>query len=144
MGMPVPRLVPISRSSPMSFNGLHLLAPGDSFTPLRAKEAPALKCASCGATLGLHEARCSYCLSWSPAYSDLGGPDVIEVTNLDDPVPRYWVGGYVASSKRTPLLEAPPTFSDAELRAIEVFWRSLHELLSFVDRLCARLFGSRS
>ncbi len=87
----------------MSLNGLFSLAPGEFFTPLRSKEAAALKCASCAAPLGPHEARCSYCLSWNPAYGHLGGIDAIEVTTLEDPVPRYWVGaespvtgGYVA------------------------------------------------
>lgn len=117
----------------MSLNGLFSLAPGESFTPLRSKEADALKCASCAAPLGPHEARCSYCLSWNPAYGRLGGIDAIEVTTMEDAVPRYLVGlespvtgGYVGSSNPTAVLEAPGTISESERRAIEVLWRDTH------------------
>jgi hypothetical protein len=127
----------------VSFDRLHLLAPGESLTSLPAKEAPALKCASCAAPLGLHEARCSYCLSWNPAHSTLGRADPIEVTNLDDPVPRYWVDGYVIPSNPTPVLQAPEPISESDRRAIDVFWRDQHSLWSLVDRIAAMVFGRK-
>lgn len=164
--MPINRLP--SRSA-MSLNGLSTLAPGESITPLRSKGAPALKCASCAAPLAPHEARCSYCMSWNPDYCAWGRVDAIEVTNLDDPVPRYlvggalttaevreqvngrdgvvgarWVAGIEAPIKPAAVLEAPGTISESERRAIEVLWRDRHSPRGLVDRIAAMVFGRKA
>jgi hypothetical protein len=145
---PLPR-----QRAAMSFNGVHRLRPGESFTPLRSKEAAALKCASCAAPVGPHEARCSYCLSWNPAYLRLSGIDALEVTTMADPVPRYWVGlespvtgGYVGSSKPNAVLQAHGTISESERRAAEDIWRKQHEIFEWLDRsrikqVCRWLLG---
>lgn len=86
----------------MSFNGLHLLDPGERFQPwpkppappnpppLVAKQEPT-DCEGCGAPLQHHLASCAWCTRpHRSRRADLGA--LIEVTCQDDVAPRYVVG----------------------------------------------------
>lgn len=86
----------------MSFNGVHLLAPGEVYRPLPKPPAapnppdlerkdPATHCAGCGAVLQLGRWTCAWCTLPYPN-APRGGMEAIEVTSLVDVVPRYWPG----------------------------------------------------
>lgn len=86
----------------MSFDGLHLLAPGERIRhwpkppappnppPVGAKEETT-DCEGCGAPLQNHLASCAWCTRPHPSRrADLGAR--LEVTCLDDAAPRYVPG----------------------------------------------------
>lgn len=86
----------------MSFNGLHLLAPGERFQPWPKPPAPPnpppltamadpTDCEGCGAPLQHHLASCAWCTRpHGNRRADLGA--LVEVTCMDDVAPRYVVG----------------------------------------------------
>ena len=78
----------------MSFNGLHLLAPGESVRPLPELEraAASANCAGCGAAREPGRWSCSWCTLAYPVASSVRPGAILEITTLCDAAPLYWPG----------------------------------------------------
>lgn len=132
----------------MSFDGLHLLAPGERIRhwpkppappnppPVGAKEETT-DCEGCGAPLQRHLASCAWCTRPHPnRRADLGA--LLEVTCMDDVAPRYVPGWSNPRPSERPL---------SELLAERDAWRDRYAPDRFpfprLKRFCRWLLGVR-